>query len=47
MNEKGFDNICCWGIFIWDKLIEEILINYFVVVGNKEGKDYVFDVLVY
>ncbi|EIP5935313.1 SPI-2 type III secretion system effector SseI, partial [Salmonella enterica] len=44
MNEKGFDNIRYRGIFIWDKPTEEIPTNHFAVVGNKEGKDYVFDV---
>ncbi|EEI4446542.1 SPI-2 type III secretion system effector SseI, partial [Salmonella enterica subsp. enterica serovar Dublin] len=44
MNEKGFDNIRYRGIFIWDKPTEEITTNHFAVVGNKEGKDYVFDV---
>ncbi|EPE0073498.1 SPI-2 type III secretion system effector SseI, partial [Salmonella enterica subsp. enterica serovar Uganda] len=44
MNEKGFDNIRYRGIFIWDKPTDEIPTNHFAVVGNKEGKDYVFDV---
>ena len=44
MKDKGFDNIRYRGVFIWNNATEQIPENHFAVVGNKGGKDYVFDI---
>ncbi|MBN5443769.1 hypothetical protein JY544_04305 [Serratia ureilytica] len=44
MKDKGFDNIRYRGMFIWNNATEQIPMNHFAVVGNKGGKDYVFDI---
>lgn len=44
MKDKGFDNIRYRGMFIWDNATQQIPGNHFAVVGNKGGKDYVFDI---
>lgn len=44
MKAKEFDNIRFRGMYLWSNAMDLTPMNHFVVVGNKNGIDYVFDV---
>ncbi|MGP2927120.1 putative adhesin [Serratia bockelmannii] len=43
MKKNEFTNIKHRGMHIWNNGMEEVPTNHFVVVGTKNGKEYVFD----
>lgn len=43
MKNNGFSEIKYRGMYIWNNATEQIPSNHFVVVGKKNGKEYVFD----
>ncbi|WP_387689159.1 hypothetical protein [Photorhabdus sp. RM71S] len=43
MQDNGMTDIKYRGMYIWDNAMNAAPMNHFVVVGKKNGKDYVFD----
>jgi len=43
MKRKGMTDIRYRGMYVWSALKDEEAFNHFVVLGSKDGKQYVFD----